>query len=43
MRIKAGKIVTLDYTLCLENGDEVESTSGRSPLEFTYGEGNIIR
>jgi FKBP-type peptidyl-prolyl cis-trans isomerase 2 len=42
MRIKAGKIVTLDYTLCLENGDEVESTSGRSPFEFTCGEGNII-
>jgi FKBP-type peptidyl-prolyl cis-trans isomerase 2 len=42
MRIQPGKIVTFDYSLRLENGDDVESTAGRSPFEFTCGKGNII-
>lgn len=42
MKIQPGKIVSLDYTLRLENGDEVESTAGRPPFEFTFGEGSII-
>jgi FKBP-type peptidyl-prolyl cis-trans isomerase SlyD len=42
MKVQPGKIVTLDYTLRLENGEEVESTVGRSPFEFIYGEGRII-
>jgi FKBP-type peptidyl-prolyl cis-trans isomerase 2 len=42
MKIQSGKIVALDYTLRAENGDQIESTVGKSPLEFTYGGGTII-
>jgi len=42
MRIQPGKVVTMDYTLRLENGEEIKSTIGKSPFAFSYGEGTII-
>jgi FKBP-type peptidyl-prolyl cis-trans isomerase 2 len=42
MRIQPGKVVTMDYTLRLENGEEIESAIGKSPFAFSYGEGTII-
>jgi len=40
--MQPGKVVTMDYTLWLENGEEIESTIGKSPFAFSYGEGTII-
>ena len=42
MRIQSGKVVTMDYTLRLEKGEEIESTIGKSPFAFSYGEDTII-
>lgn len=36
------KVVSLDYTLRLEDGEVVDSSSGREPLEFIQGQGQII-
>ena len=36
------KVVSLDYTLRLEDGEVVDSSSGRDPLEFIQGQGQII-
>lgn len=39
--IKKGSKVTLDYTLTVE-GQIIESTEGKNPLEYTHGQGMII-
>lgn len=36
------KVVSLDYTLRLGDGEIVDSSSGREPLEFIQGQGQII-
>lgn len=36
------KVVSLDYTLRLDDGEVVDSSSGRDPLEFIQGQGQII-
>ena len=36
------KVVSLDYTLRLDDGEVVDSSSGREPLEFIQGQGQII-
>jgi FKBP-type peptidyl-prolyl cis-trans isomerase SlyD len=35
-------VVGLEYTLRLENGDVVDSSAGREPLEYLQGHGQII-
>ena len=35
-------VVSLDYTLRLDGGEIVDSSEGRSPLEFLQGHGQII-
>lgn len=35
-------VVSLDYTLRLDNGDVVDSSAGREPLQFVQGTGGII-
>jgi len=35
-------VVSLDYTLRLNNGQVVDSSEGREPLEFIQGQGQII-
>lgn len=35
-------VVSLDYVLKLEDGDVVDSSDGRNPLEFLQGHGEII-
>jgi len=35
-------VVSLDYTLRLENGETVDSSEGQEPLEFIQGQGAII-
>ena len=39
--IGAGKKVTLDYTLTVNN-EEIETSKGKTPLVFVYGSRNII-
>lgn len=39
--ITKGSKVTLNYTLTVD-GQKVESTEGKTPLEYTHGEGNLI-
>jgi len=35
-------VVSMDYTLCLDDGQVVDSSEGREPLEFLQGHGQII-
>lgn len=37
-----GMVVRMDYTLCLDDGAEVDSSKSRGPLEFLQGGGQII-
>jgi FKBP-type peptidyl-prolyl cis-trans isomerase SlyD len=43
MTVVAGKIVTLEYTLRLEDQSLVESNVGAEPLTYTHGSEEIIR
>lgn len=40
--IKQGDTVRMHYTGTLSDGSVFDSSEGREPLEFTYGEGQII-
>ena len=42
MHIEKNRVVTLHYTLRDEQGNVIESSSGRSPLSYLHGKGNII-
>ena len=43
LTVSDGLVVSMDYTLRLDDDDEIVDTSqGREPLEFVQGEGNII-
>lgn len=39
--IEKGKRVSFDYTLTVD-GEVMDSSEGRSPLEYTHGEGQIV-
>lgn len=39
--IAKGNVVSFDYTLTID-GEEVDSSEGKEPLEYTHGEGKII-
>lgn len=36
------KVVSLDYTLRLDDGEVIDSSTGRDPLQFVQGQGQII-
>lgn len=40
--ISDGVVVTMDYTLRLEDGTVIESSQGQEPLEYLHGQGQII-
>ncbi len=42
MKIENGKTVVIHYEGKLENGDQFDSSKGREPLEFVFGNGSII-
>lgn len=42
MQIAPNKVVTIDYTLKDDGGQVLESSSGREPLSYVHGNGNII-
>lgn len=41
MKIEDGQVVSMEYTL-LVDGEVVDTSTGREPLEFIQGTGNII-
>lgn len=41
--IRNGMYVSVDYTATLENGEQLDSSEGRAPLEFKVGEGRVIK
>ncbi|MFA5354249.1 MAG: FKBP-type peptidyl-prolyl cis-trans isomerase [Thermodesulfovibrionales bacterium] len=41
--VKQGDRISIHYTGTLEDGSVFDSSEGRSPLEFTVGEGEIIK
>ncbi|NQV14262.1 peptidylprolyl isomerase [bacterium] len=42
MIITKDKVVSIDYTLTNDNGEVLDSSSGRDPLGFLHGHGNLI-
>jgi FKBP-type peptidyl-prolyl cis-trans isomerase SlyD len=42
LKIKDGIVVSLDYTLRLDDGEVVDSSEGDAPLEYLHGYGQII-
>ncbi len=42
MNIAKDKVVSIDYTLTNDNGEVLDSSSGREPLAFLHGHGNLI-
>ena len=42
-KAKAGDVVRVHYTGKLTNGEQFDSSTGREPLEFTVGAGQMIK
>ena len=42
MHIEKNRVVTLNYTLRDEQGTILDASSGRAPLRYLHGKGNII-
>ena len=42
MQIEKNRVVSLHYTLRDEQGTVLDSSSGRAPLSYLHGKGNII-
>lgn len=40
--ISAGKVVAFHYTLTDDDGDVIDSSEGREPLDYLHGAGNIV-
>lgn len=41
-KIADGLVVSIHYTLTLDNGEEVDSSAGREPLEYIHGQQGIV-
>lgn len=42
MTITKDKVAAIDYTLTSDQGEVIDTSSGRGPLEYMHGQGNII-
>jgi FKBP-type peptidyl-prolyl cis-trans isomerase SlyD len=42
LEVSDGLIVGLDYTLRLDDGEVIDTSEGRGPLEFTQGQNQIV-
>lgn len=42
MNIEKDKVVSIDYTLTNDNGEVLDSSSGREPLAYLHGNGGLI-
>ncbi len=40
--VAAGQVVSIHYTLKLDNGEVVDSSEGQGPLEYLHGAANIV-
>ncbi len=40
--VKKDKVVALDYTLKLDDGNVVDTSEGREPLQYLHGHGTLI-
>jgi FKBP-type peptidyl-prolyl cis-trans isomerase SlyD len=40
--VQKDSVVSLDYTLTLDNGQVVDSSEGREPLDYLHGHGQLI-
>lgn len=42
MKIQSNAVVGFDYTLTGDNGQVIDTSTGREPLEYLHGHGNIV-
>ncbi len=42
MRVKHGRVILLDYMVRIGTGRVVESSAGKSPIEYLHGAGQIL-
>jgi len=42
MTIKTNSVVSIDYTLHNDQGELLDSSDGRTPLDYLHGHGNIV-
>ena len=42
MRVKTGRVVLLDYMVRVSSGKVVETSSGKAPIEYLHGAGQIL-
>jgi len=42
MRVKPGRVVVLDYQVRVSTGQVVETSAGKSPIEYLHGAGQIL-
>ena len=42
MKVQAGKVISLNYTLTDDNSEVLDSSQGEEPLTYLHGYGNII-
>jgi FKBP-type peptidyl-prolyl cis-trans isomerase SlyD len=42
MRVKTGRVVLLDYMVRVASGTVVETSSGKTPIEYLHGAGQIL-
>lgn len=42
MKIEEGKVVALEYTITTDKGEQIESSAGRPPLVFLFGQSGLL-
>ena len=42
MKVQAGKVISLNYTLTDDNGEVLDTSEGEEPLTYLHGYGNIV-
>jgi FKBP-type peptidyl-prolyl cis-trans isomerase SlyD len=42
MRVKLGRVISMDYVVRIDTGKVVESSSGHKPIEYLHGSGQIL-
>ncbi|HEX4382465.1 MAG TPA: peptidylprolyl isomerase [Myxococcales bacterium] len=42
MRIKFGRVISMDYVVRVDTGKIVETSAGRVPIEYLHGSGQIL-
>jgi len=42
MRVKIGRVILLDYMVRIGTGQVVESSAGKTPIEYLHGAGQIL-